>query len=230
MWEDFYNDNYGEYEQLVDDLKESLKKQIKDEYVKEMTRLKKENEELQEVKKNFDKIKQEYKDKEDALKRKEDNLNYELAHKKFNELTTIGDFSGHIYVIDYKEGYIPKCDKCDENRQIHFTSPTGRDCKEACPTCGKQYCIYYPKPIDAIKIRFSRDPYLKSEAWAVKYDSYGDSTTYKKENIYKGTAEEFNIDDYYILRHTCFESKELAQKICDRINKQNKVPDNVEIK
>ena len=229
MWEDFYNEGPSDFDIAIEEFKEGLRKTVKDEFVKEMTRLKKENEELQEVKKNFDKIKQEYKDKEDALKRKEDNLNYELAHKKFNELTTIAGFSGHIYAIDYKEGRIPKCDKCDDNRQIHFTSPSGRDCKEDCPVCGKRYCIYYPKPVDAIKIRFSKDPYLKSEAWAVKYDEYNDSTTYKTENIYEGTAEEFNIDDYYTLRHTCFESKELAQKICDRINKKNNIPDNVEI-
>ncbi len=212
MWEDFYNEGPSDFDIAIEEFKEGLRKTVKDEYVKEMTRLKKENEELQEVKKNFDRIKQEYKDKEDALKRKEDNLNYELARKKFNELTTIADFSEHIYIIDYKEGYVPKCNKCDDNRQIHFTSPTGRDCKEDCPVCGKRYYMYYPKPVNAIKIRFSKDPYLKSEAWAVKCDEYGDSTTYKKENIYEGTAEKFNIDDYYTLRHTCFESKELVQK------------------
>ena len=229
MWEDFYNEGPSDFDIAIEEFKEGLRKTVRDEYVKEMTRLKKENEELQEVKKNFNKIKQEYKDKEEALKRREDNLNYELARKKFNELTTIADFSEHIYVIDYKEGYVPKCDKCDDNRQIHFTSPSGRECKEDCPVCGKRYCIYYPKPVDAIKIRFSKDPYLKNEVWAVKYEEYCENITYKKENVWKGAAEEFNFDDYYTLRHTCFESKELAQQICDRINKKNEVPDNVEV-
>lgn len=230
MWEDFYNEGPSDFDITIEEFKEGLRKTVKEEYLKEMARLKKENEELQEVKKNFDKIKQDYEDKKRAFEYKEDELMRQCARKKFNELTTITDFSEHIYVIDYKEGYIPKCSKCDDNRQIHFLSPTGRDCKEDCPVCGKRYCTYYPKPVDAIKIRFSRDPYLKSEAWAVRYEEFGDSTTYKKENIWKGTAEEFNIDDYYTLRHTCFESKELAQQICDRINKKNRVPNNVEVK
>ncbi len=229
MWEDFYNEGPSDFDIAIEEFKEGLRKTVKEEILNEMTRLKKENEELQEVKRNFNKIKQEYKDKEEALKRREDNLNYELARKKFNELTTIADFSEHIYVIDYKEGYVPKCDKCDDNRQIHFTSPSGRDCKEDCPVCGKRYCIYYPRPVDAIKIRFSKDPYLKNEVWAVKCEEYCENITYKKENVWKGAAEEFNFDDYYTLRHTCFESKELAQQICDRINKKNEVPDNVEV-
>ena len=230
MWEDFYNEGSYDFDIAIEEFKEGLRKTVRDEYVKEMARLKKENEELQEVKKNWAQIQMEYQFKEEKFNREKREIERELARKKFNELTTIADFSEHIYVIDYKEGYVPKCDKCDDNRQIHFTSPSGRDCKEDCPVCGKRYCIYYPKPVDAIKIRFSKDPYLKSEVWAVKYEEYCENITYKTENIWKSTAEEFNIDDYYTLRHTCFESKELAQKICDRINKKNNVPDNVEVK
>lgn len=230
MFEDFYNEGPSDFDIAIEEFKEGLRKTVRDEYVKEMTRLKKENEELQEVKKNWAQIQMEYQFKEEKFNREKSEIERELARKKINELTTIADFSEHLYVIDYKEGYVPKCDKCDDNRQIHFTSPSGRDCKEDCPVCGKRYSIYYPKPVDAIKIRFSKDPYLKSEVWAVKYEEYCENITYKTENIWKGTAEEFNIDDYYTLSHTCFESKELAQKICDRINKKNNVPDNVEVK
>lgn len=230
MWEDFYNEGPSDFDIAIEEFKEGLRKIVRDEYVKEMTRLKKENEELQEVKKNWAQIQMEYQFKEEKFNREKSEIERELARKKFNELTTIADFSEHLYVIDYKEGYVPKCNKCDDNRQIHFTSPSGRDCKEDCPVCGKRYCIYYPKPVDAIKIRFSKDPYLKNEVWAVKCDEYCENITYQKENVWKGAAEEFNFDDYYTLRHTCFESKELVQQICDRINKKNGVPDNVEIK
>ena len=230
MYDDFYGDDYSEMNQFLDELKQTALKNAREEYIKKMEHLEKENAELQEVKKNWAQIQMEYQFKEEKFNREKSEIERELARKKFNELTTIADFSEHLYVIDYKEGYVPKCDKCDDNRQIHFTSPSGRDFNEDCPVCGKRYCIYYPKPVDAIKIRFSKDPYLKSEVWAVKYEESCENITYKTENIWKGTAEEFNIDDYYILRHTCFESKELAQQICDRINKTNGVPDNVEIK
>ena len=230
MYEDFYNEGPSDFDIAIEEFKEGLRKTVKEEYVREMARLKKENEELQEVKKNFDKIKHNYHEKERLFNIKEDEMMRTLARKKFEELTTIADFSEHLYVIDYKDGYIPKCDKCDDNRHIHFTSPSGRDCTESCPDCGKRYCVYYVKPVDAIKIKFYRDPCLKSEAWAVKYEEYNDSVRYQKENVWNGKAEEFNIvDNSYTIRHTCFESKELAQQICDRINKKNNVPDNVEV-
>lgn len=230
MLEDFYNEGPSDFDIAIEEFKEGLRKTVKEEILNEMARLKKENEELQDVRKNWAQIQMEYRFKEEKFNREKSEIERELARKKINELTTIADFSEHLYFIDYKEGYVPKCDKCDDNRQIHFTSPSGRDCEEDCPVCGKRYCIYYPKPVDAIKIRFSKDPYLKSEVWAVKYEEYCGNITYNTENIWKGTAEEFNIDDYYTLRHTCFESKDLAQKICDRINKKNNVPDNVEVK
>ena len=229
MWEDFYNEGPSDFDITIEEFKEELRKNVRDEYVKEMTRLKKENEELQDVRKNWAQIQMEYRLKEEKFNRETSDIKRELARKRIDELTTIADFSEHIYVIDYKDGRVPKCDKCDDNRQIHFTSPSGRDFREDCPVCGKRYCIYYPKPVDAIKIRFSKDTPFKSEVWAIKHEAYGDSVIYKKENVWKGTVEEFNIDDYHTVRHTCFESKELAQKICDRINKKNNVPDNVGI-
>ena len=229
MWEDFYNEGPSDFDIAIEEFKEGLRKTVKEEILNEMSRLKKENEELQEVKENCGKIKQDYEDKKKELEREKDNLNYTLSRKKFEELTTITGLSEHIYYIDYDSGYGPKCDKCDDNREIHFKSPSGKDCKELCPDCSKRYCVYYVKSVDAIKIRFSKDPVLRSEAWAVKYDKYGDSTTYKIENIWKGTAEDFNIDDYQTIRKAAFDSKELAQKVCDRINKKNNVPDNVEV-
>ena len=230
MYEDFYNEGPSDFDIAVEEFKEGLRKTVKKEILDEMTRLRKENEELQEVKKNWAQIQMEYRFKEEKFNREKSEIEREVARKKFNELTTIADFGEHIYVIDYKEGHVPKCDKCDDNRQIHFKSPSGRDCKEDCPVCGKRYYIYYPKPADAIKIRFSNDPIIKSEKWAVKYDSYCDSITYTAQDVWKGSAEEFNISDSYNIRHTVFDSKELAQQICDRINKNNNVPDNVEIK
>ena len=58
MWEDFYNEGPSDFDIAIEEFKEGLRKTVKEEILNEMSRLKKENEELQEVKKNFDKIKQ----------------------------------------------------------------------------------------------------------------------------------------------------------------------------
>ena len=228
-FEDFYNEGPSDFDIAIEEFKEGLRKTVKEEILNEMARLKKENEELQEVKENFEKIKQEYKDKERQFNIKEGEMMRTLARKKITELTTIADFSEHLYCINSSYAYIPKCDKCDDKREIHFKSPNGKDFREECPICGKGYWKYFVKPLDAIKINFTNDPFIKSKAWAVKYREYTDSTTYQTQDIWRGTADEFDINDNYKTYHTAFDSKELAQQICDRENKKNNVPDNAEI-
>ena len=84
------------------------------------------------------------------------------------------------------------------------------------------------KEISCFKLRFSNDPCIKCEGYFTKRREYGDSTTYHSQNIYNGAAEEFNEKSYNKYT-TAFTSKELAQQICDKINKNNGVPDNLEI-
>jgi hypothetical protein len=93
MYEDFYNDGPSDFDIAIEEFKEGLRKTVRDEYVKEMARLKKENEELQEVKKNWAQIQMEYQFKEEKFNREKSEIERELARKKFNELTTIADFS-----------------------------------------------------------------------------------------------------------------------------------------
>lgn len=46
MLEDFYNEGPSDFDITIEEFKEELRKNVRDEYVKEMARLKKENEEL----------------------------------------------------------------------------------------------------------------------------------------------------------------------------------------
>ena len=66
-----------------------------------------------------------------------------LARKKIEELTTIADMKSEAYWLDNASGYIPKCNKCDDERLIHFKSPSGKDCTEPCPNCGTPYYMYF---------------------------------------------------------------------------------------
>ena len=82
MYEDFYNEGPSDYELLMNDLKETLKKSIKDEFIKEMDKLRAENKKLQDVKENFEQIKLDYAHKEQELKAKEQDIERSLARKK----------------------------------------------------------------------------------------------------------------------------------------------------
>lgn len=229
MYEDFYIDGPSYFDEQIDEFKEALKKSVKEEFLKDVERLKKENEELQKVKNNFNKIKLEYQRKEEELKLKEQDIMKNLARKKIEELTTIADMKSEAYWLDAASGYIPKCNKCDDKRLIHFKSPSGNDCTEPCPNCGTSYYMYFVKPVDAVKIRFTNEPCIKSELYYIKNDCFGGTTTYSNKNIFNGNPDEFDYENFNAYR-VAFTSKELAQEICDRLNKRKGIPDNVKVK
>jgi hypothetical protein len=230
MYEDFYNEGPSDYELFMNDLKETLKKSIKDEFIKEMDRLRAENKKLQNVKENFEQIKLDYAHKEQELIAREQDMEKNLARKKIMELATIADMKAQIYYIDDDTAYLPKCDKCDENRLIHFKSPTGKDCTEPCPDCGTTYHKYYVKPVDTMKILFPNDPAIRRVAYYLRHDRWGETYSYDLQDIYRGSAADYDASDGYKMHHTAFESKELAQEICDRINKERGIPENAEVK
>lgn len=230
MYEDFYNEGPSDYELFMNDLKETLKKSIKDEFIKEMDKLRAENKKLQNVKENFEQIKLDYAHKEQELKAREQDMEKNLARKKIMELATIADMKAQIYYIDDDTAYLPKCDKCDENRLIHFKSPTGKDCTEPCPDCGTTYHKYYVKPVDTMKILFPNDPAIRRVAYYLRHDRWGETYSYDLQDIYRGSAADYDTSSGYKMHHTAFESKELAQKICDRINKDRNIPENAEVK
>lgn len=68
MWydEDFYSEP-SEFDMQIEEFKESLSKSVKKEYLEEMEKLRKENQALWEVKKNFEQIKREYENKKHKL-------------------------------------------------------------------------------------------------------------------------------------------------------------------
>ena len=227
MYEDFYNEGPSDYELLMNDLKETLKKSIKDEFIKEMDKLRAENKKLQDVKENFERIKLDYAHKEQELKAKEQDIERSLARKKIMELATIADMKPQIYYIDDATGFHTKCDKCDENRLIHFKSPSGRECTESCPNCGTSFRKYFVKPVDTLRISFPNDPQIKRVVYYIRHDKWGESYTYNLQDIYRGPVEEFDLQ--VNRNHIAFESKELAQEICNRLNKKYGVTEEVEV-
>lgn len=229
MWEDFYNQGPSDFDIAIEEFKEGLRKTVKKEILDEMARLKKENEELQDVRKNFEQIKQDYERKKKHFEDEEHNLTYTLARKKINELIELADLHQECYYIDTVYGYVPKCDKCDEKRKIYFKSPSGRNCEEECPVCGKYWCKYVAKPISSIRLHFDNNPNIKCEVIYTWHDNWGDSTSYTNKNIYNGTIDDFDIKTYNRY-YTVFSSKELAEQVCDKLNKDANVPNNLEIK
>lgn len=208
-YEDFYEPS--QYDELVEEFKEELRKSVVREWVDKMNALKEENESLQEIKKNFEAIKTDYEIKKAEL----ENAKLEVKSMRLKEL--ISDARVEFWAIEKKGRVKPKCDKCDSHREISFISPLGRAMKEICE-CGISEKYYVPKCITLYKIRIN------------SYDKKGDvdilfrcedtnemyATSYKLSgnHVVNDTESFADLDDtsywYYF-----FTSKERCQEYCD---------------
>ena len=143
-YDDFY-DEPTEFEALIYELKESLMKEVKEEYQAEMERLRKENAELRDIKNNWEK-------KVHELECAESRAEYAITHaeesaKRARLSDLIAPIVKKAWGIHSDYEYIwPKCNKCDEKGYIHFTSPSGKDCTEQC-SCRRM--MRYCKPVEA---------------------------------------------------------------------------------
>ena len=142
-----------------------------------------------------------------------------------------------LYRVDYRYVYKPKCDKCDENRKIHFSSPSGREYEEDCE-CAKRYLKYLPKPYYCTEFRVNRhktkeNPYPLM-MWFKKYNDYSDDYdgyTYDASDLCRSI---YNGEDFNEIEkrktYTYFRDEEDCQRYCDWLNNKNGITDDMEVK
>jgi hypothetical protein len=214
--EEFYYEP-TEFDLMFNELKGNLTKSIKDEYITEMERLRKENAELQEVKINFDNIKNDYDRKKRELEYEYQNLKSNVRRERLNEL--LKDLEVELYTVGSTSKSKPKCNKCDEKRRIHFKTPSGKDSYEMCE-CDKKISIYEPIPtlITSFSIRDG-----KGNAWyKVRDRGMRDEYLYYYDDSISGQeliTDESQFHDKTYAYKTLFKTEELAQKFCDLQNK-----------
>lgn len=221
-YEDYYNEP-SEFEQQVDEFKESLLKSVKQEHISEMNRLKKENLELQEVKKNWNTIESEYKNKIRELQRKIESAESDARRAKLNDI--MQELKHDLWQVYSTSVYNPKCNKCDDRREIHFISPQGKDMVESC-NCATSYSKYVPKKYELYSFQQSIHGNGVSSWYKRAYEDEIDSSYYdsKYVELLIKTEEDFKLIQNK-LYHTFFISEELCQKYCDLKNKENNITD-----
>ncbi|TCI26700.1 hypothetical protein EVJ32_04820 [Exiguobacterium sp. SH5S4] len=213
--EDYYDD-YSEFDAQVNDLKESLKKAVKQEHVDEMNRIKKENEELQEVKKNFEAIKEDYARKERELEYERKGLLAKVRQERLTELLKGSEVIMFKAATTYVDA--PKCDQCDDYRYIHFESPSGRKMTEKC-SCKDSTKMYVAEKI--VRTEFKADNH-RSVLWYKPYRDNGNvmvldeqlsSDAYDK--VFKHGDSFAKLDRYrtiFNLEEDCLEYCKFLQK------------------
>ncbi|ASN71819.1 hypothetical protein 7S4_33 [uncultured Caudovirales phage] len=216
--EDFYHEP-SEFEQQVDELKATLLNSVKDEFKEEMERLRKENAELQEVKQRMKEMENEHKRKLYDLDYEKRNLESKVRQERLDAL--LKGFEVELYTIGYKSYRAPKCDKCDENRRIHYKTPLGKETYETCD-CGNYINVYEPMPtlLKEFSIRSGEGVVwyeVRDSGNCYEHLGYYDDSINGKEMI--TSEEQFEGKGTY---KVLLQTKELAQKYCDYINKGKK--------
>jgi len=214
---DFYTEA-NEFDRQVDEFKGSLRNAVKEEFLEEMERLRKENAELQEVKSNFESIKSDYKRKERDLIVKEQGLENRVRQEHWKKLLKDQEVIMYKATKKYEKG--EKCSKCDAYRYIHFASPQGNPAKEQCE-CSKQKTVYRPSQV--VRYEFTVNP-GKMKAW-YKPSSFSDDRLVIDQDYDGVVADKVLLDssvdfselDYY---QTVFKTEEDCQAYCDYLQEE----------
>lgn len=212
MYDEFY-DEPSEFEMQIEEWKDSLRESVKKEYKEEMERLRKENAELRDIKKNWQEKVGELEAEKFKLKTATRDAENKAKKARLREL--LDAFTKQAWGVKYSYEYIrEKCDKCDDGGYIHYKSPQGRDVKEECD-CRRRVPILRPQEAEIVAFD-DRNGKIKPtfcyESKSNEYDSYKETT-----RVYAGESFE-SIDTYYGI---VFFNKEDCERFCEYRNSQN---------
>lgn len=228
MWydEDFYNEP-SEFEEKIDELKESIAKDVKKDFIEEMESLKKENQNLRGIKEHFEQIKRDYENKKQELDRAIRDAETKAKRMKAEEI--MEKYKVFFWRPSCTYLYGAKCDKCDENRQIEVALPSGKKVKDDCDCRNTQRKVYAPERMMRYELA-DRDG--KVVAWYKSCGKDGEryycadyaSTVYAdKAMVEPGTSFDTlaNKDN---CRDVLFRTKEECLAYCEYLNELNEVP------
>ncbi len=169
-WFEDYDSNVFDYDiqdeisENVSTLIDTIKKSITAEFEDELIHLRKRVSELQD-----------FAEKKDDYDRKIKRLELELEEERKNSVKIaqkmkLSEFidliKKPVWICGGSYEYIyDKCDKCDDDRKIHFKSPSGKDLTEPC-NCSEQKYIY--KPVQGFLFRVEQSDYYSDRDTPIK--------------------------------------------------------------
>ena len=212
----FYSENYSEFDRQVQEFKDSLMQSVEQEFKDKMASLERENKRLQYIKDNESQFNT---DRAVALRElsfAKQQAKSEARGLRLSEL--IQDYKGEMYMVELKTRKSPKCDKCNENRRIPYTLPSGKSAHEICE-CDMPFHEYVPGITMLYNLKLTNTHGFSM--WFRLKDARG----YDEYAEYAGS--EHNPDVFtdqnmgMLNQHrTVFTTKEECQTYCDFLNKK----------
>ena len=223
--EDFY-DEPSEFDEKMEELKESIARSVKSEVLEEMEQLRTENKQLQGIKEKFEQIKRDYARKkhecEIAMREAKENAERMRVEELLEKYRLI------LWTPEWEYLYGPKCDKCNCRREVSVTLPSGRKADDICECARGQKKVMFPKK--AIRYEISeRDGMV---AWYTRCGEKG-GRYYELDQAFKisiyaenalvkpGTA--FDVLEASGPKEMLFRDREECLAYCRYINEKNHV-------
>lgn len=211
---------------VMSEIGDILKKMVKKEILDELETLRTENAELRKFRderKNYEaKIREaEYKSQV-AIEKAQREVKSTRIHNIFGEMLSVG------YMIATNSKRRPKCDKCNEERRIEYTTPLGKTAYETCDCNGYDY-FYEVKEVEMVKFSIRKRAGYDRDEHVVRYFSHARDTYDDKEdeNNYERVTWVYNNEPFEELAKksyygVVFLNKDKCQEYCDWRNKQLK--------
>lgn len=207
----------GEFDEKIEELKNELRESVKKEINDEIEKLRKENKELQGIKRNFESVKKDFERKKDECDRAILNAESRAKQARLKEL--MEHFRLTLWTVGWDIQYKKKCDKCDKYRRIRVILPSGKEVDDECG-CRENKKVYHPKENVLYELSERNGEFM---AW---YKAKGDKgSKYFIADVFAKYAKvivDHNKDFEEIerdkLREIFFATREECQAFCDYIN------------
>ena len=227
--DDYFNEE-NEFDERINELKDSLRNQVKEEIKNKIEELTKRNEELEERQKNLSSLEKEYQDKIKKFEYEKEQIIRNTKQEMYNaNLEQFLDFVFEhqvLYKVDYKNIKQEKCPYCDDNRQIKVKDILGReytthckcdDYKKSYYVCERKCYLYFEKEKKSTYFRMilkiNDSDYNCSDT---KLFGFSGEKNIVSDNLYETFDENNQPNNYF---NSYFASKEEAQKYADYLNK-----------
>lgn len=230
----YYDDDYfyeeSEFDERINELKDSLRNQVKEEIKNKIEELTKRNEELEERQKNLSSLEKEYQDKIRNFEYEKVQIIANAKKEIYNaNLEQFLDFVFEhqiLYEIDRKSIGQEKCPYCDDRRFIKTKDILGREYITPCKCSNykdgyfvkENKCnLYFRKQENSIDFKMilgiSDDCYGYTNT---EIFGFSGEKTIMKDYLYEKFDENNPPKSYY---RAYFTSKEEAQKYADYLQK-----------
>jgi uncharacterized protein YdcH (DUF465 family) len=214
--EDGFYDNYNEFDAQIKEFQQGLIKGVKQQFLDKLNQLTEENAHLQSIADRMQEIEKEHQAKLRELDKEKQSLVYKVRQERISQL--FADRKTTMYHVTYKYIDKPKCDECNDKREIVFLSPQGKSVKTKCK-CADTDKIFVPELNEAYEISIHNIDNNIPRVWfrarnEGKKDEYfsNESTDYC-DATYSG--QEYSSLDKY---GTFFAEQTDCQKYCDYLN------------